>query len=66
MHAHTAGNTGNPWLQMPRPAATDEILSGYTDLCSITKRLTEVVLARAEETMRLMEKIYWCAHALNT
>lgn len=48
MHAHTANKLA-PRLSVPRPAATDEILSGSTDLCSITKSLTNV-LDFAEET----------------
>lgn len=43
-------------------AASDEILSGCTDLCSITESLTEVVLDRDEETMRFLDKIYSYTH----
>ena len=61
MHAHTAETLEIHGCGCQGPAAADEILSGCADLCGITKRLTGAVLARAEETMRLMGKIYWCA-----
>lgn len=47
------------------PAAADEILSGSTDLCSKTESLTEVVLDRVEETMRILAKNTY-AHARKT
>lgn len=40
------------------PAAADEILSGSTDLCSITKSLTDVIFNCDEETMRFLDKMY--------
>lgn len=39
----------------------DEVLSGSTDLCCITKNLTEFLLDRDEETMRFLDKIC-CVH----
>lgn len=53
------------WKAMPVDAKAssfaDEVLSGSTDLCCITKNLTEFLLDRDEETMRFLDKIC-CVH----
>lgn len=67
MHAHTAEmlEIYGCRCQGVWPAAADEILSGSTDLCSKTESLTEVVLDRVEETMRILAKNTY-AHARKT
>lgn len=55
MHAHTTETLemNAAGCQGLRPAAADEILSGSTDLCSITASLTEVLLHRDEDRMEV-------------
>lgn len=59
MHAHTVETLEIHGCRCQGlwPAAADEILSGSTDLCSITESLTEVLLNRDEETMRFLDKV---------